>query len=215
MELKRLTKEAAREEQEVLRRANAEAAASATKVQEEEGHGQPRLPSAIVVSGCGSEEVNGTYRVDGTRDGVPSYRIERADGDDRPSFTIERDSAPDQATQFCLCVDYGFVTWCFVDSDSDAPPCNGWAVSEETCSGPPPCLAATDGCTTLPAEPLILGGDACSDLDLPGNTAGGWTNAAPHQQGHGALKKRRAAYGFRVSKGVQKKRSSLAKKGRR
>ena len=88
----------------------------------------------IVVTECGCSDINGTYRADSVRDGVPSYR--QVDGD----FTIERDSAPNQATQWCLCRDYGFITWCFVDAEDDLPPSDGWSVSD-TCTGPPPTLS--------------------------------------------------------------------------
>mmetsp|Transcript_8631 Transcript_8631/g.25042 ORF Transcript_8631/g.25042 Transcript_8631/m.25042 type:complete len:95 (+) Transcript_8631:292-576(+) len=40
----------------------------------------------VVVSGCGNESINGTYRRDGERDGVPCYRHAAA------SWTIERDT---------------------------------------------------------------------------------------------------------------------------
>lgn len=58
--------------------------------------------SDIRVKECGCTELNGLYKADGLRDGVPSYR--QVGG----SFTIERDSAPGQLTQWCICKDYGF-----------------------------------------------------------------------------------------------------------
>ncbi|EOD17106.1 hypothetical protein EMIHUDRAFT_124129, partial [Emiliania huxleyi CCMP1516] len=64
----------------------------------------------IVVSGCGNESINGTYRRDGERDGVPCYRHAAA------SWTIERDtdrSAGEAVSEWCICDDYGFESHCF------------------------------------------------------------------------------------------------------
>jgi len=90
----------------------------------------------ISVTGCGNEEVNGTYHVDSIRDGVPSYR--KVDGE----LTIERDAAPGQITQWCFCRDYGFDSLIFVDSEDKYPPEDGWAVSD-ACKGPPPVISRT------------------------------------------------------------------------
>ena len=111
------------------------------------------------VTGCGHAEVNGTYRVDGSRDGVPCFRREGGDG---PSFTMERDSAPDQATQWCICIDYGFESWCFVDSESALPPATGWAVGE-CCAAPPPTLAAAGDGAPLPPAPVAAPEDEAAD----------------------------------------------------
>ena len=46
-------------------------------------------PGDVEVSGCGREEVNGTYRRSGVRDGVPCYR-RVGGGRHRPAYTIER-----------------------------------------------------------------------------------------------------------------------------
>jgi len=89
------------------------------------------------LAGCGNAMINGLYHPDQVRDGVPSYRQE--DG----TFTIERDSAPGQLTQWCLCEDYGFVTHCYVDSEDVLPPTSGWVVSD-ACEGPAPSLFAVE-----------------------------------------------------------------------
>ena len=102
------------------------------------GGGHPIAPPELSLVGCGCDEINGTYRLDGLRDGVASYR--QVGGD----FTIERDAAPGQATQWCLCVDYGFETLCYADSDGVVPPTSGWLVSD-ACEGPAPTLLIAGG----------------------------------------------------------------------
>ena len=212
IELKQLSKEASRAEQEVQRQAK-EAARAAAKEAAAAKAVAPVTPNEIVVSGCGSEEVNGTYRVDGMRDGVPSYRIVD-DGRGGPSFTIERDSAPDQATQFCLCVDFGFVTWCFVDSAGDAPPATGWQVGEDSgCQGPPPTLAAAPGSAhALPEAPEEPDeeeeeGGIIDDEPVPEN---GKAASVAQRKRNGKASKA----GYRLSRGIQKKLNGQRRKAR-
>ena len=242
-ELKQLSKQAAREEQEAHRLAKEAARAETEKKAAEKEKALDAsavAPREIVLSGCGSAEVNGTYRIDGTRDGVPSYRIVRessgGEGEGSggsaagggPSFTIERDSAPDQATQWCLCVDFGFVTWCFVDSDTDAPPATGWQVSEEACTGqvctaPAPSLTAAPGSETeLPPEPEFDEEGSEDEGEMEEDEYAVGYGAPSHGPGSGSAAKLSAAFektqkartkgqrrrggsGFRVSRGIQKK----------
>ena len=94
----------------------------------------------LIVSGCGSRDVNGTYRADGERDGVPCYR--RVGGDGGRDFTIERDtdtSGEEPVSEWCICVDYGFDTYCFIKADTDLPPGTGWTTSP-LCVDPAPVL---------------------------------------------------------------------------
>ena len=94
----------------------------------------------LLVSGCGSRDVNGTYRADGERDGVPCYR--RVGGDGGRNFTIERDtdtSDEDPVSEWCICVDYGFDTYCFIKADTDLPPGTGWSTTP-LCVDPAPVL---------------------------------------------------------------------------
>ena len=94
----------------------------------------------IMVSGCGCRDVNGTYRADGERDGVPCYR--RAGGDGGRNFTFERDTdTSDEApvSEWCICVDYGFDTYCFIKADTDLPPGTGWSTTQ-LCVDPAPVL---------------------------------------------------------------------------
>jgi len=92
----------------------------------------------IEVSGCGCDELNGTYRADAVRDGVPSYRQVHG------KFTIERDSAPGQLTQWCICIEYGFASCYFIDCEDDLPPSDGWSIGEGY-PGPPPVLSGPGG----------------------------------------------------------------------
>lgn len=92
----------------------------------------------LVLSGCGNAEVNGTYCMDGIRDEVPSFR--KVDGD----LTIERDAAPGQLTQWCICRNYGFESLCYVDSEASSPPSDGWAVADGVCEGPPPIITTSN-----------------------------------------------------------------------
>ena len=157
---------------------------------------------SIVLSGCGLATVNGRYVVDGTRDGVPSFRKEA--GGDGPSFTIERDSAPDQATQWCLCVDYGFVSYCFCDSETDLPPASGWQVSDE-CKGPAPTLEAANGAVVeLPPTPV-----AAEEADEEDDKARG-------DEVHFVKKKhQKATVGAKLSRGVGKKINAQKRSGKR
>ena len=115
------------------------------------GHSDPAAPSSAAVAaealhpavasapsfllaGCGSDAINGVYHPEGMRDGVPCYRQEGG-----ANMTIERDSAPGQITQWCLCQDFGYTTFCYVDSDTVLPPTTGWVVSD-ACEAPPPSL---------------------------------------------------------------------------
>ena len=96
----------------------------------------PAVASApsFLLAGCGSDAINGVYHPEGMRDGVPCYRQEGG-----ANMTIERDSAPGQITQWCLCQDFGYTTFCYVDSDTVLPPTTGWVVSD-ACEAPPPSL---------------------------------------------------------------------------
>ena len=213
LELKQLSKEASRAANDAQREAN-EAARAAAKEAAARAEAKRVAPDEIVVTGCGSSEVNGTYRKDGTRDGVPSYRIV-ADERDGPSFTIERDSAPDQATQYCLCVDYGFVTWAFVDSDGYAPPASGWQVSEESgCCGPPPTLSAAPGSSCeLPIEPE-LHEEASDEEDAAAMGDGGAVASTSAKPSTAKKWKKASKSGFRVSRGIQKKMNGLRRKAK-
>ena len=120
-------------------------------------------PEWLELSGCGSTAVNGRYELDGSRDGAPSYRQKAGEGDGA-RFTIERDSAPGQATQWCLCVDYGYASWCFIDADTSLPPSSGWSVGD-SCEGPPPSLSACpEAAQQLPAPPEPISQPADDDM---------------------------------------------------
>ena len=120
-------------------------------------------PEWLELSGCGSTAVNGRYELDGSRDGAPSYRQKAGEGDGA-RFTIERDSAPGQATQWCLCVDYGYDSWCFIDADTSLPPSSGWSVGD-SCEGPPPSLSACpEAAQQLPAPPEPISQPADDDM---------------------------------------------------
>lgn len=221
-EAKRLLKEERRAEVERQRQAAAEArAARAQAAAQAAGQSAPAMasieatPRALILTGCGSAEVNGRYELDGERGGFPCYRMARGGetGDaERTSFTIERDAAEGQQTQWCLCVDYGFESWCFVDSDGDLPPASGWQCGE-TCDGPAPTLASADSDIALPAEPELraldddmqheAGGDMV-DLARPSSGA---TMRAKH-------KRREDKKGVRMSKGSVKKMNALKRKGK-
>ena len=49
------------------------------------------------------------------------------------TFTLERDSG----SEWSICKDYGYDTWCHVPAQSGTPPAAGWRVSEGR-PGPPP-----------------------------------------------------------------------------
>lgn len=133
-------KQAAREAQ----LAEEEAAAAAKAAQRGQAE-HVAAPPEVVVSGCGAAEVNGTYRPEGTRDGVPCYR--QVGG----QMTIERDSAEGQATQWCICVDFGFTTWAFADDPGPRPPASGWEVGE-VCAAPPPTVQVPDAVAAAETE---------------------------------------------------------------
>jgi len=107
----------------------------------------PRV-ARVEVAGAGAAEVNGTYVPDGRRDGVTCYR--QAGG----CFTLERDSG----TEWSICQDYGFTTWCHVPASTAAPPADGWRVSD-ACAAPPPSLR------------VVLEGDLSAD-DAPAPLVG-------------------------------------------
>ena len=219
-EAKRLLKEERRAEVERQRRAAAEARSTRTGAAQAAGQrtrdGQHRGDAASAHSHrMRQREVNGRYELDGERGGFPCYRMARGGetGDaERTSFTIERDAAEGQQTQWCLCVDYGFESWCFVDSDGDLPPASGWQCGE-TCDGPAPTLASADSDIALPAEPELraldddmqheAGGDMV-DLARPSSGA---TMRAKH-------KRREDKKGVRMSKGSVKKMNALKRKGK-
>lgn len=166
-------------------------------------------PHEIELRGCGEAAVNGRYRVDGVRDGVPSYRQVAPEGASTatPSFTIERDAAPGQATQWCLCVDYGWQTYCFVDAETDLPPCDGWSCGEP-CRDPPPTLSAVD-----PADaklPTVDDGDAAAPpltIDEAAKPTG-----PPAASKYGLSRHRRHRQpGMKLSRGAVKKMRSQGK----
>uniref|UniRef100_A0A7S0LCZ5 KANL3/Tex30 alpha/beta hydrolase-like domain-containing protein n=1 Tax=Coccolithus braarudii TaxID=221442 RepID=A0A7S0LCZ5_9EUKA len=109
------------------------AIASAAIVHQEH---QPDIPKAqgkttyIEVSGAGSPEVEGIYRHHGIRDGVPCYK--QVSG----VMTIERDSG----TQWCICRNFGFSSWYFVNSEARTPPTNGWSSGESAPPAPVMCF---------------------------------------------------------------------------
>ena len=230
LEAKVRDREERKEEQQRQREAAeaSRAAALAEAEAEKRKKEQVDAPLEIVLSGCGSEEVNGLYQLDGMRDGAPSYRKAGADGDaadgaaavSSPSFTIERDSAPDQATQWCLCINYGFVSWAFVDSESDLPPMSGWVISEEAgCKGPPPSLAKAEGSAgaELPAEPVLAEEEADEEeAEMMEEHAGGsssMSNAAAKGNSKKKFKKG-AKGGMKVSRGITKKMNALKRSGK-
>jgi len=118
-----------------LSKKNRKHAATPAKAQQDLRHaGQQPLSKAkvkrmyIEVRGAGTPQVNGTYRHHGIRDGVASYK-QMGGG-----MTIERDSG----TQWCICMNFGFTSWCFVNSTSRTPPTTGWSVG--ACAAPAPTL---------------------------------------------------------------------------
>ena len=226
LEAKVRDREERKEEQQRQREAAeaSRAAALAEAEAEKRKKEQVDAPLEIVLSGCGSEEVNGLYKLDGMRDGAPSYRKAGTDGDgaaavSSPSFTIERDSAPDQATQWCLCINYGFVSWAFVDSESDLPPMSGWVISEEAgCKGPPPSLAKAEGSAgaELPAEPVLAEEADEEEAEMMEEHAGGsssMSNAAAKGNSKKKFKKG-AKGGMKVSRGITKKMNALKRSGK-
>ena len=119
--------------------------------------GASAVTDAITVSECGSDKVNGRYIADGVRDGVACYK--QVGGE----MTIERDSAPEQETQWCICQNYGFISYFFVDADSDLPPASGWVVGDKGVA-PPPSLSGV-GLVGAPVE-VELGEAQVSDKEL-------------------------------------------------
>ena len=205
VEMKKLEKQEKKEEEQRLlskKAAEAEAAQAARAAKAAKSAGTT-TPEAIVLRGCGTAAINGTYLVDGTRDDAPSYR--KAAGEGGPSFTIERDSAPDQATQWCLCVDYGFVSWIFVDSDSLLPPASGWQLGDE-CEGPPPTLMAAAGSpTALPPEPVVAEEEDDDEEEAPAE-----------KQGFAETKKhKKKTTGHKLSRGIKNKINAQKRSGKR
>lgn len=183
-----------REESDRQKEANAEARAGARAA--------AVIPD-ITLQGCGEGGVNGVYRCDGVRDGVPCYR--HADG----RFTIERDAAPGQATQWCLCEDYGFESWCFVDAeyaDDSVPPASGWQCGEQ-CTGPPPTMSEASAAALAEASKALT---AAEEAEEATHTAGGLRG---QKQGYGGSRSHRRALGLRRFGSIKAKRRVKTKSG--
>ena len=132
--------EAAEEEEAAGSLGDAQAAPASDAARKKKLKKKKVVGADLLVSGCGSRDVNGTYRADGERDGVPCYR--RVGGDGGRNFTIERDtdtSDEDPVSEWCICVDYGFDTYCFIKADTDLPPGTGWSTTP-LCVDPAPVL---------------------------------------------------------------------------
>ena len=130
--------------------AAAEAAAAAAAAKAQARAAAPAAqsqPGDIAVSGCGNEQINGTYRLNGLRDGVPCYR--RVGSRHKPAFTIERDTDASGSSEWCICVDFGYDSYCYVKASTELPPANGWATTP-LCAGAPPALLCVRG-SALPS----------------------------------------------------------------
>jgi hypothetical protein len=83
-------------------------------------------PVAVLVSGCGREEYNGRYVVDGFADGVPCYRMPGT------ACTIERGSW--NGITWGVNKEYGnFDYW--LESNAPVPPASGWQVDNAGAAG--------------------------------------------------------------------------------
>jgi hypothetical protein len=91
---------------------------------------------AFTVSGAGMSRFNGTYNVDGTKSGAPSYR--KAGSDE----TVERNGG-----KWYFCVDYGSSCYYKQTSGGDKPPERGWERASQG-EGSPPTLKYTVGGST-------------------------------------------------------------------
>jgi hypothetical protein len=86
---------------------------------------------------------DGTYNVDGTKSGAPSYR--KAGSDE----TVERNGG-----KWYFCVDYGSSCYYKQTSGGDKPPERGWERASQG-EGSPPSLKYTGG-TEASASPAVL-----------------------------------------------------------
>ena len=90
---------------------------------------------AFTVSGAGMPRFNGSYAVDGTKSGVPSYRKVGSDE------TVERNGG-----KWYFCVDYGSSCYYKQTSGGDKPPERGWERAMQG-EGSPPSLTYVAGGT--------------------------------------------------------------------
>jgi hypothetical protein len=83
-------------------------------------------PVAVIVSGCGRTEYNGTYRIDGVADGVPCFR--------KPGTACTLERGPWNGITWGLNKDYGnFDYW--LESNAAVPPAAGWQVDNAGAAG--------------------------------------------------------------------------------
>ena len=99
---------------------------------------------AFTVSGAGMSRFNGTYNVDGTKSGAPSYR--KAGSDE----TVERNGG-----KWYFCVDYGSSCYYKQTSGGDKPPERGWERASQG-EGSPPTLKYTVGGSGRVPEDVVI-----------------------------------------------------------